>query len=152
MDPVRRVGGHDLQDGGRIRTEGGADQANMPVLPRPDGAGAQEAFRPGAAGSGETVPDDTEVVAPEQHNWTDTPVHGQTSHDQRDQADVFLSGIIQAGRQFRGEMGAGRKLGAAAFHARDRREPASDVTTGLTRSVTSQKPVSREFAFHHCQK
>ena len=86
---------------------------------------------------------DSEVVATEQYNRANTPVHSQTSHDQRDQADVFLSRIIQAGRQFRREMGEGRKLGAAAVHARDRREPASDVTTGLTRSVTYLKEVSR---------
>jgi hypothetical protein len=68
----RRTGGHDLQDCSGLRTEGSLDKADVPVLSGINRAGAQEAFRPGAARSRKAMPDNSEIFAPEQYDGPDT--------------------------------------------------------------------------------
>ncbi len=59
------------------------------------------------------MPDNSEVFAPEQYDGADSSLRNQAPDDKRDQTDVILPGIIQPGRQFRGEMGTHRQQRAA---------------------------------------
>jgi hypothetical protein len=70
------------------------------------------------------MPDDSEVVAPEQYNGACTPLQSQAPNNQRDQTDV-LSSCVQDLGQFHIKMGPRRRQLSTAFNKGYCRMPSS---------------------------